>query len=60
MQRSRRTTISSMVSQSRFFDRTAIDALFAEGWNERHAEEHIVHRYAFPKALWEVVFEKSA
>ena len=49
-----------MVSQSRFFDRTAIDALFAEGWYERHAEEHIVHRYAFPKALWEVVFEKSA
>jgi SAM-dependent methyltransferase len=43
----------------RFFDRAAVDRLFAQGWRVRHLEEKVVHRYVRPKSLWEVVLEKS-
>jgi SAM-dependent methyltransferase len=39
----------------RFFDRAAVDALFATGWNLRHVEERVVMRYTHPKALWEII-----
>ena len=43
----------------RFFDRAAIDALFAEGWNLRDVEERTVMRYTYPKVLWEIVATKA-
>jgi SAM-dependent methyltransferase len=43
----------------RFFDRAAVDRLFAHGWRVRHLEENVVHRYVRPKSLWEAVLEKS-
>jgi SAM-dependent methyltransferase len=44
----------------RFFDRGSVDALFAEGWRMRSVEAHVIHRYAFPKAVWEVILERDA
>ncbi len=43
----------------RFFDRAAVDALFGPGWRVLSREEHVVDRYAQPKALWEVVAERT-
>jgi SAM-dependent methyltransferase len=43
----------------RFFDKNAVQALFAAGWSMLCLEEKEVHRYAQPKWLWEVVLEKS-
>jgi SAM-dependent methyltransferase len=43
----------------RFFDRAAVDALFATGWNLRDVEERVVMRYTHPKALWEIVASRS-
>jgi SAM-dependent methyltransferase len=43
----------------RFFDRAAVDRLFARGWRVRHLEEKVVHRYVRPKSLWEAVLEKA-
>ncbi len=43
----------------RFFDRAAVQALFAQGWRMLQAEEHTVDRYEKPKVLWEVVLEKA-
>jgi len=42
----------------RFFDRRAVDRLFASGWRMRSVSEHVVERYAQPKALWEVIVER--
>lgn len=43
----------------RFFDETSIDALFVTGW-KRVALEHVVTRkYIQPKAVWEVVLERT-
>ena len=39
----------------RFFDRSAIDALFADGWTIRHIEERTIDRYALPKSVWELM-----
>lgn len=41
-----------------FFDRAAVDRLFATGWRMLSVEEQVVERYALPKALWEVVLER--
>lgn len=43
----------------RFFDREAVESLFAQGWHTLSLEELTVHRYARPKVLWEIVVEKS-
>ena len=43
----------------RFFDRQAVEAMFAAGWRSLHLEEKQVHRYAEPKWLWEAVLEKT-
>jgi len=43
----------------RFFDAAAIDALFTPGWNCISVQHCITHKYHKPKALWEVVAEKS-
>ena len=43
----------------RFFDEAAVDALFSTGWS-RLSKKHVVTRkYIRPKALWEVVLERS-
>ena len=44
----------------RFFDRAAIENLFAAGWNMLHLRHELVSRYGLPKALWEVGLEKAA
>jgi SAM-dependent methyltransferase len=42
----------------RFFDRDAVDSLFAKGWRVLSIAEHVIDRYTHPKAAWEVVLEK--
>ncbi|MDM0036429.1 class I SAM-dependent methyltransferase [Variovorax sp. J22P271] len=42
----------------RFFDRAAVDRLFASGWRLLSADEQVVERYQQPKALWEVILER--
>lgn len=44
----------------RFFNRGSVDALFSEGWCMRSMEEHVIHRYSSPKAVWEVILERDA
>jgi SAM-dependent methyltransferase len=44
----------------RFFGKSDIQALFAAGWRLLHLEERVIHRYANPKSVWEVVLEKAA
>ncbi|WP_260397019.1 class I SAM-dependent methyltransferase [Variovorax sp. KBW07] len=41
----------------RFFDRAAVERLFADGWHIRHLEEVTIDRYAHPKVAWEAVLE---
>lgn len=41
----------------RFFDRAAVERLFAGGWRMRHLEEVTIDRYAHPKVAWEAVLE---
>jgi SAM-dependent methyltransferase len=43
----------------RFFDRAAVERLFADGWRMLHLEELTVHRYEQPKVLWEAVLERN-
>jgi SAM-dependent methyltransferase len=43
----------------RFFDRVSIDALFSAGWRSLSVEEHVIHRYAHPKVIWEVILERD-
>ena len=43
----------------RFFDRAAIETLFASGWRALHVEERVINRYAYPKMVWEVILEKT-
>ena len=42
----------------RFFDRAAIDRLFAQGWRMLHEGEGIIARYDRPKTVWEVILER--
>ena len=37
----------------RFFDRAAIEKLFANGWSMLHVSHAVVSRYSLPKAVWE-------
>lgn len=41
----------------RFFDRDAVERLFADGWRMRHLEEVMIDRYEHPKVAWEAVLE---
>jgi SAM-dependent methyltransferase len=43
----------------RFFDRAAVQRLFADGWRMLHLEERTVERYEQPKVLWEAVLERE-
>jgi len=42
----------------RFFDRDAVCALFADGWERLSQEHFITRKYVKAKALWEVVLER--
>lgn len=44
----------------RFFDRPAIDALFADGWRQLSCQHFTTRKYLRSKALWEIVVEKDA
>ena len=44
----------------RFFDPASIEQLFAGGWHMLHIEERVIHRYAHPKVVWEVILERNA
>lgn len=43
----------------RFFDRNAVDRLFAHGWRTLAIEEKVIDRYDRPKSVWEAVLERS-
>jgi SAM-dependent methyltransferase len=43
----------------RFFDRAAIDRLFAGRWQALGIEEKVIDRYDHPKSAWEVVLERA-
>ncbi len=43
----------------RFFDRPAIERLFAKGWKILGLEAALIDRYSLPKAVWEVVLERA-
>lgn len=42
----------------RFFDQDSLGALFADDWRVLSRAEHVIHRYAQPKAVWELAAEK--
>ena len=44
----------------RFFDRAAVDALFAGGWRQLSARELVIDRYEKPKVAWEIILEQGA
>ena len=44
----------------RFFDRAAIDALFATGWRALSCQHFTTRKYVLSKALWEVVAQADA
>ncbi|WPG37084.1 class I SAM-dependent methyltransferase [Variovorax sp. EBFNA2] len=43
----------------RFFDRAAVERLFADGWALQHLEEVRVLRYDEPKVAWEAVLRPT-
>jgi SAM-dependent methyltransferase len=43
----------------RFFDRDAIDRLFARGWRALAIGEMVIDRYDHPKSVWEAVLERN-
>jgi len=43
----------------RFFDRGAVERLFAHGWRMIALEERVIDRYDRPKAAWEAVLEPA-
>ncbi len=43
----------------RFFDRAAVDRLFASGWSTLGIEERMIDRYDRPKAVWEAVLARD-
>ena len=43
----------------RFFDRPAVERLFAIGWRPLGVEEKVINRYERPKSVWEMALEKS-
>ncbi|PCF94331.1 class I SAM-dependent methyltransferase [Vreelandella nigrificans] len=46
-------------SPKRFFDRESVELLFNEGWNKLSMEHYVTSKYVKPKALWEIVLERS-
>ncbi len=44
----------------RFFDQESLAALFATGWQTLSQTERVIHRYALPKAIWEIAVVKTA
>ncbi|KAB2840460.1 MAG: class I SAM-dependent methyltransferase [Burkholderiales bacterium] len=44
----------------RFFDQESLAALFATGWQMLSQTERVIHRYALPKAIWEIAAVKAA
>jgi SAM-dependent methyltransferase len=42
----------------RFFDRAAVDRLFATGWRMLSNEEGVIARYDHPKSVWETILER--
>jgi SAM-dependent methyltransferase len=45
--------------EKRFFDRAAVERLFATGWHPLSVEHMISGKYLQPKAAWEVVLQKN-
>lgn len=45
--------------RKRFFDRAALDRLFARGWTTLSIEERSIDRYAQTKVIWEIVLERQ-
>jgi SAM-dependent methyltransferase len=43
----------------RFFDRAAVERMFAAGWEWIGLEERTVMRYEMPKVLWEAVLRRA-
>lgn len=43
----------------RFFDKASVELLFDKGWNKLSIEHHVTSKYVKPKALWEIVLERS-
>lgn len=43
----------------RFFSEADLRALFGTGWRITSLEHHVIHRYAQPKAVWELLAEHS-
>lgn len=43
----------------RFFDEAAVRRLFAGRWRQISMEHYVIHRYERPKALWEIIVEKT-
>jgi SAM-dependent methyltransferase len=46
-------------SRKRFFDRAAVDALFARGWEAVSTQEMTIDRYELPKVVWETAQRKK-
>ena len=44
----------------RFFSEDDLSALFAEGWQRLAQTHYTTGKYAHPKALWEIILERSA
>lgn len=44
----------------RFFNHESVHELFTKGWRILAAEEMVIHKYAHPKAVWEVILERDA
>ena len=44
----------------RFFDKDAIDSLFAFGWRTLSLDQQTTGKYGRPKALWEIILAKDA
>jgi SAM-dependent methyltransferase len=43
----------------RFFDESSVATLFARGWRQLSLEHFVTRKYVKPKALWEVVLERT-
>jgi SAM-dependent methyltransferase len=43
----------------RFFDRAAVERLFASGWRTLGLGEAVINRYDRPKSVWEIVLERD-
>jgi SAM-dependent methyltransferase len=44
----------------RFFDRAAVQKLFASGWRTLGLCEAVINRYDLPKSVWEIVLERKS